>query len=562
MNPKYRCLIVVLCLSSFTSVAQQTLRSPFDFPIFLSGNFGELRSNHFHSGVDFKTQGVEGKTVYAVQDGYVCRIVVSPWGYGNAIYLAHGDSIMTVYGHLQRFTEKIGAYVKTNQYEQESFAVDLSLTPEEFPVKKGEIIGFSGNTGNSGGPHLHFEIRDLQTEETLDPVPFYKELIKDTRPPKIHALMVYPIENEGVVNGSQQKQKLQPVISQDGKQTITGKIEAWGKIAFSINMDDYMDGTGNVYGVKELVMLVDGNEVFHSYLDRFSFDETRYLNAWVDFEEWKEKRTFYTKTFVEPGNRLRFITSHNRGYVMIDEPRIYHVEFHLKDAFGNTHLTAVDITGKEQPVQPLDTTDATLFYWNAENQFGASGIRMFIPRGSLYNQLYFHHRSTVDSLYFSAIHTLHHRPVALHQPARLSLRILNDTLVEKRQYGIVSIVNKRNTWVGGAYRDGWIDAGISELGIAVAIMADSTPPRITPVGQAQWMTRRVITFRLADNLSGVATYRGEIDGQYVLFEMDGKTSLINYTLDRERLSRGEHTLSLMVADACGNQAIYETKIQW
>ena len=563
MNRKLINTALLFCLGSFVLIAQQTLRNPFDFPIVLSGNFGELRSNHLHSGIDIKTQGAEGKTVYAVEEGYINRIVVNPWGYGNVLYVAHGDSMMTVYAHLQRFTGKVATYVKSKQYEQESFSVDLSLTPDEFPVKKGEIIGFSGNTGNSGGPHLHFEVRDLRTDEVVDPLPFYMDRIKDTRPPMIRALMVYPIENEGVVNGSQQKRKIQPIISkEDGRQSVTEKIEAWGKIAFSVNIDDYMDGTSNVYGVKELIMFVDSQKIFHSYLDRFSFDETRYLNAWVDFEEWKEKRSFYTKTFVEPGNRLRFITSKNRGYIMIDEPRVYHVEIQLTDAYGNTNLITVNVTGKEQPVQPSDTTDATLFYWNAENQFGSSGIRLFVPRGSLYNHFYFYHQSTVDSVYFSDIHTLNNRPIALHLPARISLRILKDTLVEKRQYGIVSIVNKRYTWVGGSYREGWMDAGIRELGGQYAVMSDRIPPRITPVDQTQWMAKGVITFRLTDNLSGVATYRGEINGAYVLFEMDRKTSLIKYTLDRERLSRGNHTLSLTVTDACGNQASYETAFQW
>ena len=561
MNYKLIYPVFLFCLSCLTLDAQ-TLRNPFDFPILLSGNFGELRSNHFHSGIDFKTQGAEGKTVYAVEDGYICRIVVSPWGYGNALYISHGDTMMTLYGHLQRFTGEVTAYVKSKQYEQESFAVDLSLNPEEFPVKKGEIIAYSGNTGNSGGPHLHFEIRDMQTDEVVDPLPFYTDKMKDSRPPKVQALMIYPVENEGVVNGSQQKRKLQPVTSGNGKQTITEKIEAWGKIAFSINMDDYMDGTTNVYGVKELIMLVDSQQVFRSYLDRFSLDETRYLNAWVDYELWKEQRSFYIKTFVEPGNRLRFITGRNRGFILIDEPRTYHVEFQLTDAFGNSTRISTNVTGKEQPILQSDTTGSSPFYRNGENRFGSNGIRLFVPRGSLYNPVYFRHQSTVNSLYLSDIHTLHDRPVALHQPAQLSMRILADTLTEKRWYGIVSIVNKRNTWIGGTYREGWMDADIREFGVDVAIMPDSTPPRITPVGQAQWMTGGAIIFRLTDNLSGVATYRGEIDGQYVLFEMDGKTSLIRYTLDRERLSRGKHTLSLTVSDACGNQSVYETAFQW
>jgi len=539
------------------SLSAQPLRPPLDIPILLSGNFGELRSNHFHAGLDFKTQGVEGKSVFAVQDGYICRIVVSAWGYGNAVYLSHGDTIMTQYGHLQRFTNEIAAYVKTKQYEYERFDIDLQLTPDDFPVKMGDIIGYSGNTGNSGGPHLHFEIRDMLTEEVVDPIPYYIERIKDTRPPLLKSLIIYPVEGEGIVNGSLQKRRIQPVTSAAGKQTFSEKPEAWGKIAFSVNIDDYMDGTTNVYGVKELTMFVDSQQVFHRILDRFGMNETRFLNVCVDFEEWKEKRAFFTKTFVEPGNHLRFITSKNRGYIMIDEPRAYQVTFQLTDAFGNTNRISVEVVGKEQPVPAADTMDATLFYWNSDNQFGAKGIRLQIPRGSLYNYLYFRHRSSVDSTYLSDIHTLHDKPVALHRPAQLSLRITEDTLAEKRQYGIVTIVNKRNSWIGGTYRDGWMDAHISELGV-YAVKADRTPPVITPLEQPQWITKGVISFRLTDNLSGVDTYRGEIDGHFALFEMDGKKSLITCKLDKERLSRGKHSLTLTVTDACGNQSVFET----
>ena len=170
------------------SLAAQSLLNPFDFPILLSGSFGELRSNHFHSGIDFKTQGAEGKAIHAVQGGYVARIAVSPWGYGNALYLAHPDGTTTVYGHLQRFNARIAAYLKEQQYAQERFQVDLSLTPDQIPVEAGEVVAWSGNTGSSGGPHLHFEVRDTESEEVLDPLERYIDQVTDTRPPSIQGL--------------------------------------------------------------------------------------------------------------------------------------------------------------------------------------------------------------------------------------------------------------------------------------------------------------------------------------------------------------------------------------
>jgi hypothetical protein len=540
------------------NMGAQTLRNPFDFPALLSGNFGELRSNHFHSGIDFKTQGEEGKAIHAVQDGYISRIFVSPWGYGNALYLVHPDHTMTVYGHLQRFNDSIAYYVKEQQYEQEQFRVDLALTPEQFPVKQGDIIGYSGNSGSSGGPHLHFEVRDT-TDEPMDPLPFFETLIKDSRPPTAQAVMIYPVEGQGSVNNSSQRLRLQAVNAQ-GRQTVKGKIEAWGKIAFGINVDDFMDQTTNVYGVKELTMSVDGVEMFNSYLDRFSFDETRYLNTFVDYETWCGMRSFFTKTFVSPGNRLRFITSKNRGLVTINEKRPYRIDFRLADAFGNTGELSLEVIGKEQIILPPDTAGATLFYWNVENRFGAKGIRLSVPKGSLYENLYFRHKTMEDTTLFSAIHQLHDKPVALHKPANLSLFLAQDTLPEKRQYGIISINRKKYTWIGGTYRDGWMDAEIRELG-NYAVAQDTIPPKIMPVDSVHWMTDQKIAFRLTDDLSGISAYRGEIDGNYALFEMDGKKSLIWYIFDNKRLMRGEHTLILVVTDHCGNRSEYKTKFR-
>lgn len=554
-------LLVCLGLTGLT-VSAQTFRSPVDIPILLSGNFGELRNNHFHSGIDFKTQGVEGKNIRAVKDGYVSRILVSPWGYGHALYVKHPDSTMSVYGHLRNFAGHIAAYVKEQQYAQERFSVDLSPEPSRFPVKAGELIALSGNTGSSGGPHLHFEIRDLRTGDPVDPIVYYKDKIKDTRPPKVRSVMICPVGGQGVVNGSQQKQRIKVVTAKDGRQSVTGKTEAWGKIGFSIHIDDYMNGTSNVYGVKEITMRVDGKEMFHSYQDRFSFDETRYLNAWVDFAEWREKKSFYTKTFVEPGNRLRFMTSKNRGYLTVDEARTYHVEFELTDAFGNTGRLALAVTGRPQTILPPDTAGATHLYHSGENRFGASGIRMYIPRGNLYNDLYFRHSSYADTAYYSDVHTVHDTPVPLHRNGRLSLHLLSDILADKGKYGIVSVDGRRKNWIGGSYRDGWIDADITELGKRYAVDADTVPPVITAVDSSLWRSKEMIILRLTDNLSGIEEYRGEIDGRFALFELDGKKATARYFFDRQRLTRGRHTLRMTVTDGCENRTVYHADFEW
>ena len=561
MNRKVCFFALFFCAASYCGTAQP-LHNPLDLPPVLSGNFGEFRANHLHSGIDFKTQGREGKPVRAVQDGYVSRIVVSPWGYGNAIYLTHpDDSIITVYAHLQRFADELARYVKTQQYAAERFQIDLSFTPGRFVFKQGDIIGYSGNSGSSAGPHLHYEIRDTRTGETLDPLPFHETGIKDTRPPKLHSLMICPAEGLGVVNGTPKKHILQPVTDKSGNIALKEKIEAWGRIGFAVHANDYMDNTHNVYGIKEIVMSVDDEEVFRSHLDRFSFDESRYINAWIDYETWIAQKKFYTKTFVEQGNHLQFIAAQNRGFVTINEARTYTIRFLLTDGAGNTSAYTVHVTGKEQAIPAPDTEGRVPFYYRGDNRFATKGIRLLVPDGGVYRHFYFRYEAQDHPVLQTPVHVLHDKPVALHRPAQLSLRLQRDDADNKQQYGIVRLQNGQLNWMGGVYRDGWIDIEISELG-SYAVDVDSVAPQITAVDSAYWTASQTIAFRITDNLSGVHAWHATIDGAYALFALDGKRNLISCAFDPERHKRGKHTLQLAVSDTCGNKSVYETTFEW
>ncbi|WP_165155172.1 M23 family metallopeptidase [Parabacteroides sp. ZJ-118] len=560
MKIPYTSLLLLLIGGILAKAEAQRLRNPLDFPILLSGNFGELRSNHFHSGIDFKTQGAEGKPVHAVQEGYVSRISVSPWGYGNGLYITHPDGTTTVYGHLREFSKKIADYVKARQYERESFNVDLRLTPDLLPVERDEVVALSGNTGSSGGPHLHFEVRDTETEELLDPLDYFLDRITDTRPPKIQGIQIVPIEGKGVVNGKSGKLERKAVATKEGELTIAGKIEAWGEIGLAVKACDYMDNTTNTYGVRDITLTADSQVIFRSHLDTFSFDETRYLNSFTDYETWKERRSFYTRSFIEPGNRLRFLESVNRGILRVDEPRTYQLAYTLADAFGNTTRLSIRIEGKEQEIPRIDTARAVFFHWGSENRFGAKGIRLVLPRGNLYNDLYFRYSVKEDSAALSATHLLHDKPVPLHGRARLSLFARRDTCADRRQYGVIRLQDGRASWIGGTYRDGWIDAEIRELG-SYKIASDTEAPVITPLNRQAWIRGERFVFRLSDNLSGVQSYRGEIDGQFALFEMNNK-SVVTYRFDKERLRRGRHELKLTVTDACGNESVYTHPFTW
>jgi len=553
------CLFLFSGLRFFDATGQE-LPNPFQHPILLSGSFGELRSNHFHSGIDFKTQGVEGKPIHAVKEGYVSRISVSPGGYGNALYLDHPDGTTTVYGHLLSYSAPIAAYIKEQQYLNESFIVNLYPEPDLFPVKKGEVIALSGNTGSSGGPHLHFEVRDTKSGDVLDPLLYYMDQIKDATPPRIQGIMLYPVEGEGVVNGKGRKQEFKQLTGKGNRYNMNGNLSAWGMVGVGIKAYDYMDNTHNIYGVKEIVLKVDGETVYRSNINRFPISDTRYLNSFVDYADWMDNRSFYMKSFVEPGNKLPFIESKARGYITIDEERDYRFEYILTDAFGNSAYLDFVIQGKEQPITTPDTEGREPFSWRSDNKFGKKGIRLTIPKGNLYDSFYFKYNVKEDSLALAGLHTLHNEPIPLHRNAELSLRLINDPLKDKTKYGIVRINKGRRSWVGGVYRNGWIDATIRDLG-QYSLAMDTIAPAILPVEQATWKSKQQFAFRLTDNLSGVKSYRGEIDGEFALFERNNR-SVITYHFDKDRLQRGEHTLRLIVEDACGNEAVYTHSFVW
>lgn len=554
--------LVLICSVGIHINAQNLpskLRSPIDIPILLSGNFGELRSNHFHSGIDFKTQGVVGKPIYAVNDGYISRISVSPYGYGYALYINHPDSLTTVYGHLLQFNDSIAAYVKSQQYAFENFAVDLKLQPNQFPVKKGEQIARSGNSGSSGGPHLHFEVRYTPTEEVVDPIFYYLNQIKDSSAPRIQSIKIYPIPGKGTVNGS-----ANPIIipihkNENGTLSMNKTLDVWGEIGFAIKASDYMDQTNNIYGVKKTTLKVDNATLFHADITEYRFDETRYLNALIDYPEWINNKSFFTKSFVEAGNRLRFIEAKNQGILTVNEVRTYQLTYQLTDAAGNQTTLRFNIQGKMQPIEPLDTFESTYFNLLEENHFGAKGLRLTIPSGNLYSDLYFKYSVTEDSAALAGIHKLHDIPVALHQSGKLSLRLQHDTLENKQQYGVIKIDKGHKSWLGGVYRrNGWIDANIKQLG-SYSIGIDNTPPTITPTNVKNWAVSKTITFKITDNLSGIKNYRAEIDNQFALFTHDGKTATIAYKLPKS-LQNKTISLKLSVVDGCGNETLYSKQI--
>ena len=295
-----------------------------------------MRTNHFHTGLDFRAS--IGTPVYAVDSGYVSRITVSAGGYGNALYITHPSGITSVYAHLNSFTPKICKILQHQQEQLKYYAVDLSFLPTDIQVKKGEIVAYTGNRGSSGGPHLHFEIRDTQTQNPLEPLNYLKDKIKDTRSPKIKAISIMPYR--GIVNNTNTQ------IIKVGENSVVSQIKAWGDLILAVEAYDYMDGMRNIYGVHYVNLYKDEELIYSSHIDTLSFDKGRQINTYINREEFLKNRSLYMQSFLAPGNTLPFYEKNkisNNGVVTIDEERVYKFRYEVFDYYGNKDEYAFEI---------------------------------------------------------------------------------------------------------------------------------------------------------------------------------------------------------------------------
>ena len=518
--------------------------SPFDFPLLLSGNFGELRANHFHGGVDFKTQGVVGKPIRCIADGYISRVTVTSGGYGQAVYITHDNGYTSVHGHLHRFMDGVQQVVEAYQYEHETFAVDLQFEADRFPLKQGEVFALAGNEGYSFGPHLHMEIRKTDTEEYIDPLQFYTDQLKDTTAPRATHVMLYPQVGKGVVNGSSRKK----IISLSGQSPIT----AWGQIAAGIKAYDYMDGTSNNYGVRSVTLLVDSVEVFRSTVDGFLPDENRMINAWTDYEEYATRNSWFMRSQILPGNTWRMLQADDeRGVVTINEERPYRFCYVLEDLYGNRRTYGFVVQGKKQEVELLHKGEHYL-KWNQGNIVQQPGMSLVIPKGMLYEDVDLNCKVIADSLNISYDYQLNDKPVPLHGGCSLVIGVRNYPIADTSKYYVARKYKGRKSSAGGYFEDGFMFANIRELG-TYSVAIDTVAPRIVPMNKPQWKTGN-IRFKIRDAETGIKDYKVYIDGKFVLFKFASKNATLS-CMHPDRIKRGmKHRMEVVITDYCGNVA--------
>ena len=543
------CLAWLACLMQASEADSLRFANPFEHPIAFSGNFGELRANHFHGGLDFKTQGVSGKAVHALADGYVSRIRVTH-GSGYVLHVTYDNGYETINRHLSAFTDDMARRVKDLQYERESWEVDITPRPEEYPVKRGQLIAYSGNTGYSFGPHLHLDVIELATGEYVDPLPFFASQVKDRTAPRATGFMLFPQAGRGVVNGRADPQRFPAGRTQE--------ITAWGEIGAGVRAYDYMDGVHNKYGVRTVVLRVDGHEVFRSEVDRFAYRENRYINSWT-YEG-------YMKSFIDPGNRLRMLHASDgkRGIVTIDEERPYRFEYTLSDALGNTSRASFTVQGRRTEIPQVEHRERYTLRWNRVNYLQEPGLTLILPRGTLYEDAYLNYALQGDTSDIAYTYRFNERPILLHRACTLRIGLRRRPVADSAKYYVASVSPKgRKRSVGGRMDGNSMWVKVSELG-TYTVCVDTIPPVLTPIRPSGWGRTGRIVIKARDRETGIAAYRGTIDGKYALF---GKPNSIKgdlvCVLDSERVKKGgSHELVMSVTDACGNVTTETYQFVW
>ncbi len=558
-------LIIISILNFLESSAQEKYFSaPLKIPLLLSGSFAELRSNHFHSGMDIKTQGVTGQTVSAAAAGYISRISISSTGFGNALYIDHPNGTTTLYGHLLKFRDDIQQYIRNIQYEKQSFQVDVKLLPGIFPVEKDEWIALSGNTGSSGGPHLHFEIRDTQTEEPLNPLDFGFNIV-DKTPPTFSGLQITPLSESSQVDFKPYK-KIYQLVSYDSKYHIVNDpiIPVYGDIGFAFEAYDYFDGSPNRCGVSSIQLKIDGEIYFSMNLHRFSYGETRYINSFIDYEDLIDKKRKFQKTYIDPGNQLSMYDfNKNNGVFSATDNKVHNVDIETEDAYGNRSILTFKIESKHGEDPIISDKGITRLYWDKQNYFSDDDVELEIPKGNLFDSFNFHYQKfPPEKGYLSDLYQLDENTIPLFSGAHLKIKPvnLNENLKDKALIVTIDPLSGKNWSLGGKYENGWISSEINVLGL-FAVRVDTIAPVIKSLSIANKNTlteKNRIRFIITDDLSGINKIEGYLDGKWALFEYDQKNNLITHNFDAERFEMNkQHQLKLKITDNKNNVSIYE-----
>ena len=529
-------------------------RKPLDIPIVLSGTFGELRSNHFHAGMDIKTQRKNGLKVYATADGYVARIKVALWGYGKVIYVKHPNGYTTVYAHLSKFGDGIEEYVKNIQYKKESYETGNIFPKEgELPVKKGQIIAYSGSTGGFVAPHLHYEIRDSKTEHIINPM-LFGLTVQDSIAPRVTKLMGYPVHSDSRINGNNKKLVLP--VKRKGDTYTSSRITAIGEIGFGLTTWDRLGKALNKNGVYSIEMKVNGNRHYYHDLETFSFAESKYINLLIDYPHWKKYKNRVQRTYKHPANKLSIYENLvENGVLNIEEGLSYLVEIIIKDFKGNTSKVKIPILGKKSETIFTEQSDTTAYKITSDqfSKFTQEGVTIAFPKYSFYEDAY------LDFSVKNGVAEVHRPNIPLNKAFTITFDSTMYNAKDADQLYIANVNNKKYpSYQNTRKKKDKMFTTTKTLG-KFKLLSDTTKPKIYNANfqDGVWMTNhKYLTVRISDAQSGIKSYEAYIDDEWVLMEYDLKKKKLSYDFRDKKLVGSKHIFKLVVSDNVGNTNTY------
>ncbi|MBR3729587.1 MAG: peptidoglycan DD-metalloendopeptidase family protein [Bacteroidales bacterium] len=560
-------LLVSLLFASIGLMAQENFPKygkPVDIPIYLSATFGELRPNHLHAGLDIKTQAVEGKKIYAVADGYVSRIGVSPYGYGNVLYITHYDGYTSVYAHLQRFSGEIAKYVKQYQYKNKTFAAQIFPDKDKFPVKKGDLIAYSGNSGGSGGPHLHFEIRHTDSEKPVNPL-YFGYQIEDNVKPMILGASVYPVGDEAQLEGGI-KPMYFSVAGENGRYSLKDRpfVYANGEIAFGICTYDQVGTSTNKNGPYLYELYLDDVLAFQVEADSFSYSEPRYVNSLLDYRHYKQKKSSYVRTETDPNNRLHMIAVKN-GTVTVAEGDTVSVCFKISDYAGNTARLRYKLVGVAPVEVERPERRRSEYFVKADGSLNSEIIiddfSVTMEKNTLFRDEWIQTGQRDERGCCSRIYRFGDEEMTTFKSFKVRIRPQEEWARDSRMY-IASIdKNGKVSSLGGKMKNGAMEVETRTMG-EYTIKIDSVAPKVSASNFKDGQSVKALKslrFKISDDMTGVDTYNIYLNDAWVLGQYDAKNALLYYEFD-DRIKAGTNKVKVVVTDGAGNTKTLNVKV--